>query len=132
MKRMDAADFVRIRKAFQAADHAQDVSPLSAVLDPEVAWAAKTAGPGNCHSRAEVLGIWRAGIAQGIVGHIEEFREVRGRILFVLRRDHLPPDQPVLGTHVLSVHHGLVTQIQDYPTPEEALEALEPKLATVD
>ncbi|MGA9919806.1 MAG: hypothetical protein WBR23_00885 [Candidatus Dormiibacterota bacterium] len=126
MKRVDSADFARIQQAFEAADVAQDVAPLEAVLDPQVAWAAKTAGPGNCHSREEVLGIWRAGIAQGIVGHIAEFKEVRGRILFVLRRENLPPGQPVLGTHILSVHHGLVIQIQDYETPDEALQALEP------
>jgi len=126
VKRVDSADFVRIQQAFQAAADAQDVAPLEAVLDPEVAWAAMTAGPGDCHSREEVLEVWRAGIAQGMVGHIAEFREVRGRILFVLRRENLPPGRPVLGTHILSVHNGLVTQIQDYPTPDEALQALEP------
>ena len=126
---MTPFEFKRIEAAFRAADQAQDVTPLTPVLDPDVGLAATRSGPGNCHSREEVLGVWQAGIAQGIVGHIEEFREVRGRVLFVLRRDNPGRGRRRLGTHVLSVHQGMVTHIQDYLNPKEALEALEPRQA---
>jgi len=123
---MTPAEFERIEAAFRAADQAQDVTPLATVLDPEVGWVAKRSGPGNCHSREEVLGVWRTGLAQGIVSHIDEYREVRGRILFVLHRDNPGRGRRRLGAHVLSVHHGRVTQIQDYLNRQEALAALQP------
>lgn len=110
---MESREFERIRDAFQAADRAQDPSVLTPVLDPDVGWAAKHAGPGNCHSPQEVIGIWRTALRQGMAGHIEEFREVRGRILFVLRRDSPGRGRRRLGAHILTVHHGQVTQIQD-------------------
>jgi len=123
---MNAVEFERICDAFREADRAQDVAPLAAVLDPEVGWASTRSGPGNCHSRDEVLNVWRSGLARGMVGHVEEMVEVRGRILLILRRHHPGRGRRRLGTQVLSVHQGQVTQIQDYYSRKEALQALEP------
>jgi hypothetical protein len=122
-------EFERIRRAFYEADRLQDVGPLADVLDPQAAWAANSSGPWNCHSRDEVLQVWRTGLAQGMVGHIQELEEVRGRILLILRRQHPGRRGRRLGTHILSVHNGLVTQIQDYRNRKEALLALEPRPA---
>ncbi|MGH7608569.1 MAG: hypothetical protein ACREOD_01300 [Candidatus Dormibacteria bacterium] len=125
---MNGATVERIRGAFAAAAATHDLGPLRRVMSPGMGWAAVVAGPGNCHSREEVLGIWAAHLADRGGGEVLELTPVGGRLLLVLRADHPHQRRGRPLAHVLSVHGGRITQIQDYPDRAQALAAQSPQV----
>ncbi len=110
-------------EAWQAGDFAA----VESLMDPQVRWGAHDPELEGCDSRDEVMEIVRERFHQGFTRGDLEFIDTAGEKVIVVSRPGTVggPDWPEEIATIITFRDGTVTEMQDHPSKEHALRAVD-------
>lgn len=106
---------------------AGDFAVVESLMDPEIRWRAHDPELEGCDSRDEVMEIVRERFHQGFTRSDLEFIDTAGEEVIVVSHPRAVggPDWPEEIATVITFRDGLVTEMQDHPSKEHALRAVD-------
>jgi SnoaL-like domain len=113
------------RRGFEAW-RAGDFAAVESVMDPNVRWRAHDPSLEGCDNRDEVMEIVRERFQQGFTRGDLEFIDTLGATVIVVSHPAAVggPDWPKEIATVITFRDGRVSEMQDHPSKEHALRAV--------
>jgi ketosteroid isomerase-like protein len=103
-----------------------DLDAVRGFLDPEVKWhGGDPTALGACRNREEAIEYMRRAREQRGIGELVDVVEAGDRVAVIMRSTATDEEQPTLTANVTTFRDGKAVEMVSYPTPEEALAAIE-------